>query len=423
MVDYCEANDYDLIVSHHPIKINGFPQIILHTALDCTIGGLNDMWRDALGVRDAKHFDKNLGWAGAIDPIRFGDLLAKCEAYIGGPITGRKYADDGDDTIINSVVICTGLGGMVEDRAVATGADCWIFGEGVYASTYYNFKAFIEIGHTKSEKIGIGVVKAVLEPHGIQVDPAPDDLDWYGVENPKYPKTKWEAESEAEDMEYGLKRKKEWNEDPDPKKERKPMGKWERKPYEYKGYSNYKYPSGHQYDAYYDDYVWTPGEHKPKEGEETKEYSKKDIGLARPSAPGSFGGHPANPPKKYVDFDAMTEEEWQAWRKEQGYAHPINEPVSDTPPEREMTPAEWDKVFEGRPPIDVPPPAYVDPHDPNMTDEEWDALHKGEEDDEWLLEQGYTPEQVARFNKRLDELEEEQRGKDEGDWERIGMGA
>ena len=430
MVPYCEEHGYDLIVSHHPIMITGFPQIVLHTALDCTIGGLNDMWKDALGVRGAKHFDKNLGWYGAIDPIKFGDLVAKCQSFIEGPITGRKYADDGDETVINSVVICTGLGGMVEDMAVKTGADCWIFGEGVYASTYYNFKSFIEIGHTQSEKIGVKLIREVLEPHGIQVDVAPTSLDWYGVENPNYPPTKWEKEKADEDMEYGIKKKKEFNEDPNPNKVRTPMGKWE-KPYKPYVYPTQSYPPA--YNAYYDDYVstgdktksynkeeiakaikqWKDNEHEDVTGPMTDEEWKEEIAKAikqwkdnerndwenwqAPAAPGTMGTHPAPKPGEQtnIDWDKLSEEEWNNLA-----------PRPDVP-NTEMTPADWDRVFEGKPPTGTPPATYPseDVTGP-MTDEEWEAWHQKEED-QWLAEQGYSPEQIAEWNKKMRDEENE----------------
>ena len=176
VVQYFQENGYDLLISHHPFGQSSVPQLIYHTALDCCKGGLNDMWRDFLEMKNAKHFSQNLGWVGEIDPISFDDLVAKVEAWLGYKAIGKKYSDG---KMITSVVICTGLGGLVYDEAANTGADCYITGE-LTSSTTHGFNAILETGHTISEFIGIYLIRKLLP--GIQIDSAPMDIDYFSGE-------------------------------------------------------------------------------------------------------------------------------------------------------------------------------------------------------------------------------------------------
>lgn len=174
--DYFRKNNYDLMVSHHPFTAGeDIPQVILHTALDCCEGGLNDQWRDAMGLKNAFHFDGTLGWAGEVDPITFPDLMKKVEDYCEGPIWGGSYSRVEK---IESIVICTGLGGMVEHLAKRSGAECYILGEMSQAVHKSAFNSVIECGHTLTEyKPGILFVQQYLP--GVQVDGTPEN-DYYG---------------------------------------------------------------------------------------------------------------------------------------------------------------------------------------------------------------------------------------------------
>jgi putative NIF3 family GTP cyclohydrolase 1 type 2 len=176
VTDYFKEHKYDLLISHHPWK-RYVPQMIFHTALDCCRGGLNDQWRDALGVIDPQHFDGTLGWYGKIAPIRFEDLVEKCERFMGHKIIGQLHSEL---ETIESVVICTGLGGLVTDLAKSTKADCYILGEATASANQMGFKAVIEAGHTISEQMGIVLLRKLLPE--IQIDAAPLELDYFGNE-------------------------------------------------------------------------------------------------------------------------------------------------------------------------------------------------------------------------------------------------
>lgn len=176
VVNYFHKNGYDLLVSHHPFVKPNVPQLVYHTALDCCEHGLNDMWRDAIGLQNATHFDKNLGWVGDVEPIEFDDLLAKVEAFIGHKVIGH-FETDGKP--ITSIVICTGLGGMVFRQAEDTGATCYLTGELSFPDKG-KFNSIIEVGHTLTEFIGIRYLQKLLPD--VQIDVAPLNLDYFGVE-------------------------------------------------------------------------------------------------------------------------------------------------------------------------------------------------------------------------------------------------
>lgn len=170
---------YDLLISHHPYLTN-VPQLIFHTALDCVeIGGLNTQWRDAIGMLPGYcHFDGTLGWVGEIPPVEFTELINKVKNFA-GKIDGQIYLDPSIKKI-KSVVICSGLGGLVAEQALETGADCFLLGESLLSAEEMGFKATIEVGHTASEWCGVNLFRDILK--GVQVDLTPATLDVFGKE-------------------------------------------------------------------------------------------------------------------------------------------------------------------------------------------------------------------------------------------------
>jgi putative NIF3 family GTP cyclohydrolase 1 type 2 len=156
------------------------PQLIFHTALDCCENGLNDMWRDHLRLKNTcQHFDGTLGWHGEIEPIQFSELVARVKLFSGN-IFGETFNKKGMTDIIKTVVICSGLGGMVNELALATEADCYIIGQNTMPASSTGFKAVIETGHTASEWIGVNFFRKILA--GVQVDLAPAEIDRFSGE-------------------------------------------------------------------------------------------------------------------------------------------------------------------------------------------------------------------------------------------------
>jgi putative NIF3 family GTP cyclohydrolase 1 type 2 len=178
VVRYAREQGYDLLISHHPYIPPDFPTLVMHTALDCCEGGLNDIWRDHLKLAEpCQHFDGTLGWYGALPkPLEWGELLTQVQALSGG-IIGETYTSL---KTIKTVVICTGLGGMVVDQALRSDADCYILGQNMMSAKETGFRAVIEVGHTLSEWVGVKFWQEVLR--GVRVDLTPKHLDSFGCE-------------------------------------------------------------------------------------------------------------------------------------------------------------------------------------------------------------------------------------------------
>ena len=169
VVDYFKNNSYDLLFSHHPFQTS-VPQFIAHTAFDCCDGGLNDFWKNKLEIKNATHFDGNLGWYGEIEPIKFTDLVNKITNITKQPLQSQNNHID----VVKNVIICTGLGGLVNSIVAQYDPDCYITGEGEMGDC---FKSHIEIGHTLSEQVGIYRIRELLPD--IQIDLAPLSIDYF----------------------------------------------------------------------------------------------------------------------------------------------------------------------------------------------------------------------------------------------------
>ena len=166
----------DLLICHHPFIVE-VPQLIYHTALDCCEGGINDIWRDHLGIKDAKHFDGNLGWFGKIDPIPFNDLVELVFSLTGGVFRTKSTSQQ-----VESVVVCSGLGGMVLKEALQTKADCYVVGELCCKPEETLFDSVIEVGHTRSEFMIVDFFKKLLKGHSVTIESAPLKIDHFGHE-------------------------------------------------------------------------------------------------------------------------------------------------------------------------------------------------------------------------------------------------
>jgi len=178
IVEYANKNNYDLLIGHHPFVVKGIQSLLFHTALDMCEGGLNDQWRIALNLKNAKKYQDNLGWYGEIEPTTYEDLLKKVEAFTGGIIGQKKSTNK----LIRTVITCSGLGGFVQSTVNQMNPDCFITGEILSDAKTLPLESVIETGHTLSEWCGVNLFKKLLEPHGIQVDKTPLEMDVFGKE-------------------------------------------------------------------------------------------------------------------------------------------------------------------------------------------------------------------------------------------------
>jgi len=177
VIGYFTRNGYDLLISHHPFVVGKVPQLVLHTALDCCEGGLNDMWRDALGLQRAEHIDGTLGWYGSVGAITPQELSRRVEDFC-DLIEGEFWFDPRRVAAgINSVAVCSGLGGVIVDRTLSTGADAYVTGELIQAPWKTGFACVIETGHTRSEIHGVRLLRQILPE--VIVDVAPEGVDAY----------------------------------------------------------------------------------------------------------------------------------------------------------------------------------------------------------------------------------------------------
>lgn len=175
--DACVQGRYQLLVLHHPMRpLRPLPHVVLHTPLDCGVGGLNDLWRDALGIQNARHIVDNLGWYGPC-PMTMAELRRKVHHYVGG-FVGQLHSTRYD---VSSIAVCTGLGGWIAREAFETGADAFITGELTQPASRIGCPVVIEVGHTRSEQVGARAIRRVLGP-GIQVDLPPYGADRFANE-------------------------------------------------------------------------------------------------------------------------------------------------------------------------------------------------------------------------------------------------
>ena len=187
---YAKLNNYGLVVSHHPMHID-FPQVVLHTALDCCPGGINDLWAELLGLdmEKAHHFDGTLGWRGKFKAgaeCLFDDFVKKVEGIIGSPPVGICKSNR-EKGIVWGATICSGLGGLVVKEATDYNCStlcCYVTGELCHSEGLQYFGYVIETGHTLSERIILPKLKDIIVRAfpDVQVDIAPIEIDYFGRE-------------------------------------------------------------------------------------------------------------------------------------------------------------------------------------------------------------------------------------------------
>lgn len=174
---HAKMNGYDLVVAHHPFVSPGMPLMVFHTPLDMCPGGLNDLWRDALEIRNGRKYLDNLGWIGEVEPISFARLTEKVAAF-SGDILGIRRAP-ADHRMVRIVCVCSGMGGFVEHQVRPLNPDVFVTGQLIQG---HGFTGILETGHTRSEWIMVRFIRRLLEPHGVAVEAAPLHLDVFGRE-------------------------------------------------------------------------------------------------------------------------------------------------------------------------------------------------------------------------------------------------
>ncbi len=132
-----------LIVSHHPVIFDplkqltaqdvpfqlvagGISAICMHTNLDATDGGVNDVLAGLLGLQEAEHCAEDCGRIGVVEPISAAAFAKKCATVLGTQI--QWTATDADKTI-TKVAVVGGAGGSFTSEIAQLGADAFVTGE------------------------------------------------------------------------------------------------------------------------------------------------------------------------------------------------------------------------------------------------------------------------------------------------------
>ena len=151
-VDYAVMNQFDAIVSHHPLifspmrSINGcdvksrvitklmrggISAFSFHTRLDAVEGGVNDTLCRLLSVKDCEPFIEEgipLGRIGTVDAISARELACAVKAAL----SADSVSVTCPDKVVKKVVVVGGGGKDSIDAAIDLFADCLITGEVSY---------------------------------------------------------------------------------------------------------------------------------------------------------------------------------------------------------------------------------------------------------------------------------------------------
>jgi putative NIF3 family GTP cyclohydrolase 1 type 2 len=214
MVRYCQENNYDLLVSHHDFlfHVPGVPQIIYHSSMDESARGHNAYFVRKMGLHNKRELHKVVVGGDLYKPL----TLEEFKQHIikrGFDINGMVWASPQADDKIESVLYCSGMGGMllgpnhIIDISKVP-ADVYVTGELTSDPnrTSTQFKYIIELGHTSSEKPLFKWIKNMLRNRwqNLEIDLASKEMDIWGDDNYK---TKLEKRAKS-DAEYEERRQK-----------------------------------------------------------------------------------------------------------------------------------------------------------------------------------------------------------------------
>ena len=166
------ANKSNLIISHHPLIIEGIKSIKLnspigklikndvnvisaHTNFDAASGCMNDILCEILGVENAKPIDEN-----PTTIARIGNLKNEMSASEFAKIVKGKLGCDcvrlSQNKSVKKVMICGGGGASYIQNAIDLGADLFLLGEAKhheYLHANAHNLAILDAGHFYTENI------------------------------------------------------------------------------------------------------------------------------------------------------------------------------------------------------------------------------------------------------------------------------
>ena len=186
-----KAKGANLIVSHHPMMLDGIKKITTdtplgrclnylienkiavyaaHTNLDSTQGGLNDILAGLIGLQNSMPLtgdmaDSGLGRVGNFEaPTTIAELAQKLKSLLNLPYI--RFTGSGNDEVICAAV-CSGSGAGLIGEVIRAGAQVYITGD----MKYHNVRDaadegvnIIQVGHYDSEIIAPQLFRQILEP-------------------------------------------------------------------------------------------------------------------------------------------------------------------------------------------------------------------------------------------------------------------
>lgn len=149
-VEHAIANDYDVIVSHHPLIFKGIKSVAatdaksrrvmkliankisvmsFHTRLDAAPGGLNDIFAKLLGLTDVTAITAEGETICRIGTLPIAQSPAEFASFAKKALNAERilYAESGE--VVKRVAICGGDGKDFVKAVKAAGADSYITGQ------------------------------------------------------------------------------------------------------------------------------------------------------------------------------------------------------------------------------------------------------------------------------------------------------
>ncbi|MCI8387404.1 MAG: Nif3-like dinuclear metal center hexameric protein [Clostridiales bacterium] len=192
-VDYAISNNFDVIVSHHPmifkpmkalnyidpvsrkaIKLlkNNISVMSFHTRLDAAVGGLNDIFAKMIGLKDVEPLEWEGESVGRVGTIETPLDCTEFASFVKKTLQSDRVLYSLGSGVVNRVAICGGDGKDYIEAAKRAGADTYLTGQLSYnimnESNYIGLNLF-EAGHFYTEDYICGYLTLLIMKEYTQV--------------------------------------------------------------------------------------------------------------------------------------------------------------------------------------------------------------------------------------------------------------
>jgi dinuclear metal center YbgI/SA1388 family protein len=179
--------------------MKGISMIAVHTNLDAACQGTNDHLARLLALDVLEPLEADAGWkqeqlyggmgrVGLLSrPVSLGEMVEATRGALGGigvRVVGNR------EKVIQRVAVCSGSGGSLVERVIATGSDAYVTGDIKYHEAQRAVEAdlaLIDIGHFASERIIVKplvdylTAKAAVEGSRLEVFAATEERDPFWI--------------------------------------------------------------------------------------------------------------------------------------------------------------------------------------------------------------------------------------------------